>query len=156
MLTDPLPIKTVTLSAHSAVTVGATHSFARVDAGDGSARYVDATALLSGIVVLNGPSVLRTAHSVSNENKPTKTNRTLIRLDIPLLGLGREMLGAYCYSVIGIPATNMLDPTDGETIVTPATIGVALTNFLVGALACSSTAATLDETKIARILAGES
>jgi len=155
MLTDPLPIKRLSLGAHAAITVISTDNWPRIDAGDGSARYVLPSITIAG-TDSNGPSTLRIAHSNSNEQKPVQTTRTLIRFDFPVMGPEGKAYNSYAYAVIGIPQTPVYDISDGTTLVSAASLGQGLVECLIGALAVSSTAATLDETKIARILAGES
>lgn len=156
MLSDPLPLKRLSLAAHAAITVITTDSFARVDAGDGSARYVCQTAVVGDAAGVSGESTLRISHSVSNEQKPVKTSRALIRLDIPVMGSNGSLLNSYAYAVIGVPQASLVDGDDGTTPITRAAVARDLVEYLVAALAVSSTAATLDETKIDRILAGES
>jgi len=149
MLSDPLVIKVPTLSAHSALTIAESDSFARVDAGDGSARYTCPAVLIS-TGGSGSPATLKIAHSVSNENKPAKTDRTLARLDFLVKDAeGREMT-AFVYAVVGVPR-GALTSADGDEL-----SALIMTQVLVGVLAVSSTAATLDETKLTRILAGES
>ena len=155
MLADPLPIKRLSLAAHAAITVTYTDSWPRIDAGDGSARY-ELSSLSLGGNLPNGSATLRIAHSKSNEQKPVLTERTLCRFDYPLLGLDGKKYNCYAYTVIGMPLTSVVDSSDPTTVISAATIKRALAEYLVGILAVSSTAATLDETKIDRILAGES
>jgi len=86
---------------------------------------------------------------VSNDNKPAKTDRTLIRIDGLVKDVAGREMNAYAYMVAGIPrgAYYYADP---ET----ALEAIALVQGLLGA-ACGITASALDETRIARVLAGE-
>ena len=156
MLADPLPIKRLSLAAHAAVTVTATDNWPRIDAGDGSARYVLPVVTLGSAGDSSGPATLRIAHSKSNEQKPVLTSRTLIRIDVPILGNDLKVYNSYAYAVIGMPQIPVVDPGDGIASISHALLGQGLVEYLVGVLAVSSTAATLDETKVNRIIAGES
>jgi len=148
MLTDPLNVKSLSLPAHTAITVLSTDSFAVTDIAPGKSVRVGALASATGTPEAN----LTISHSVSNENKPSKTDRTLVRIDLKYKDLnGRELL-AYAYMVVGIPR-GAVDPSFQPISV--ATLGSTLVSALLGVVAVSATAATLDETKILRILAGE-
>jgi hypothetical protein len=150
MLADPLVVKSLSLTAHTAITVTETLSFPRIDAGDGSAKYVLSPATIGGLVFSRAQ--IRIAHSVSNENKPALTDRALIRLDVTGSDAeGRAMTG-FIYTVIGMPRGfyepgASLNPVSGYTHLLVPHLGL---------LAVNVAAATLDETKINRIIAGES
>jgi len=150
MLTDPLAIKTLSLVAHTAITVLETQNFAVVDISPGKSVRVGSLTVANDIL----PAKLTISHSVSNENKPAKTNRTLVRFDIETVpdSSGR-MMSCYAYAVIGIPVGGVT--SDGATLISLAQYRQALVAALRGALGVSSSAATLDETKIDRVLAGE-
>jgi hypothetical protein len=96
---------------------------------------------------------MRVSHSVSNEFKPVKTKRVLLRLDVSGFTSPTQPAGAFAYVVIGMPETGLYqnaalddDPLDA----------VSLVQLLIGALAQSNSASTLDETRIPRLVAGES
>jgi hypothetical protein len=150
MLADPLVVKSLSLTAHTAITATETLSFPRIDAGDGSAKYVLAPATIGGLVMPRAQ--IRIAHSVSNENKPALTDRTLIRLDVNGVDVdGRAMTG-FIYTVIGMPR-GFLEPGTSQN---PVGAYAQLLIPHLGILATSVSTATLDETKILRIIAGES
>jgi hypothetical protein len=156
MLADPLPLKRLALSAHAAITVVETVSWPRLDSGDGSARY-ETVVPLGGMTDSPSNSKLKISHSVSNEQKPAVTDRTLIRIDSPVVGLDGKVFNAYAYIVIGMPRVPLADPADlAAGSISSAQIAIELVEHLIAAVAVSSTASTLDETKITRILAGES
>jgi hypothetical protein len=155
MLADPLPIKVPNLAATSALTILSTLSLARVDSGDGSARYTLPAAVISGTGTSSAPVIARIAHSVSNENKPVLTDRTLIRFDFPVGGPEGSVLNSFGYAVFGVPRGFLYD-ADGTSIITQAALGLGLAQLLIGALGVSSTAAATANDKIVRILAGES
>lgn len=152
MLADPLTIKSLSLSAHSAITVIETNSFATIDAGAGRSVRSCAAPTLAG-VSLDQPAVLTIAHSVSNENKPGKTDRHLVRLDYVFRdATGDQDLKAYAYAVVGVPRGGIF--VGGEQQSTPL-MALALVQNLIGVLGVNSSSAALDETKVNRILTGE-
>jgi len=153
MLADPLVIKSPDLGAASAITVVETNSYALIDAGPGRSVRVCNPATFYGQNCAR-PATLTISHSVSNENKPVKTNRSLIRLDFSLENSSGQELKAYAYAVIGAPEGTSLAAPMGDPI-TASECGLALAQALIGALGTSSTAATLSSTKITRVLAGE-
>jgi len=148
MFTDPFVIKAPTLSAHSAITVSETISLARVQEQGGASLYGPS-------VVTNGHTLsMRVSHSESNENKPIKTKRVLVRLDFGGFTKSLQPGVAFAYLVIGMPLGGLLDVpsiADGAELT-----ALQMAQMLVGAVAVSSTAATLDETKVPRLSAGES
>ena len=153
MLTDPLVVKSLSLVAHTAITVAETLSFPRIDAGDGSARYVLASPEIGGITFPR--ATLKISHSVSNENKPAKTDRTLVRLDVDMVDADGRAMTAFAYLVTGLPqgAQNIAGDT-AEPVGTAEFLGIL--QVFLGAAAVNVGSAALDETKILRILKGES
>lgn len=146
MLTDPLTVKHPTLSAASAITVATTESFATTDVAPGkSVRQCSSSFLTGGGNAM--PAILTIAHSVSNDNKPVLTDRTLIRFDNRVTNVAGAELNAYGYAVFGVPR----GATDGNDAIDV----VRLVQQLVGLLAVSPSAATLSSANILRILAGE-
>jgi hypothetical protein len=144
MLSDPLTIKGVSLSAHSTISPSGVDSFATTDVAPGRTVRQCSISAITG-----GPATLTISHSVSNDNKPAKTDRSLLRLDFLVKdSSGREM-NAYAYAVVGIPR-GAYYYNDG----TQALSGVAVAQMLIGAL-CGVTASALDEARITRVLAGE-
>jgi hypothetical protein len=100
---------------------------------------------------------MRISHSESNENKPEKTKRVLVRLDATnMIASDGTDQQAFAYAVIGMPAkaaySNVADATSASDPFT----AVQLVQALIAALAVSNSAYTLDETRIPRLVAGES
>jgi len=144
MLSDPLTLKYLDLSSHTTVSVGSVGSFATVDVSPGkSVRQA------SGNGITAGPATLTIAHSVSNENKPAKTDRSLVRLDLLCKdALGREMT-MFAYTVFGVPRDARTYSSDLDPVAS-----VYLAQAMAGIL-CGITATALDESRVTRILAGE-
>jgi hypothetical protein len=71
------------------------------------------------------------------------------------VGNDDKVYNSYAYAVIGIPQIPLLDGPAGASQSTPMWAR-GLVEHLIAALAVSSTSAALDETKIDRIIAGES
>jgi len=149
MLVDPLPVKSIDLTAHTAITAYETTSFALVDLAPG--KTVRKGSFTSAGV--KSPAILTISHSVSKENGDVPTNRSLIRLDLTGLTAEAGVVGslkAYAYIVIGAPV-GAYDQTTSATLFSP----YSLVQALMGVFAVSPTAATLDETNLKRVLAGE-
>jgi len=143
MLSDPTTIKGISLAAHTTISVSTSDSYATIDVAPGKSVRKCSSSAVSG-----GPATLTISHSVSNDNKPAKTDRALVRIDYLVKDSeGREM-NAYAYAVIGIPrgATMYNSQDEFESIM--------VVQSLIGALS-GITASALDETRITRVLAGE-
>lgn len=144
MLSDPLAVKILDTSVASSITVAETVSFATIDLSPG--RSVRKCAAIG-----NMPAQLTIAHTVSNENKPLKTDRTLVRLDYTCISPATLVpVTAACYMVLAVPQgasvdTSTTDPLDP----------VVLVRGLLGVLAVSPSAATLSQANLLRIIAGE-
>lgn len=151
MLSDPLSVKCLQLSSHSAISVWSTDSFATVDVSPG--RSVRVCPAMAGVNLTNLRGTLTIAHNLSNENKSlgVATDRILVRLDVD--GLRREAstgdtVKAAAYLVISAPrGVYDADGSDFSPLV--------LLETLLGAVTVNPSAATLSETNITRILAGE-
>jgi len=146
MLVDPLPVKSLSLAAGTAITVLDTDSYALVDLAPG--RTVRKCSALNS---MESPGTLTIAHSVSKENGAVATDRSLIRLDISGLGPSAGVTGdmkAFAYLVIGVPrgAYDMGDTAFNTLLMVEKLLGV----FVV-----SPTTANLSGTNLARIIAGE-
>jgi len=153
MLADPLPVKVLTLGAASALTVEQTESYALIDAGAGRSVRRSTDAKINALLL--PPATLTISHSVSNENKPTLTDRTLVRFDLPLLGPEGRSPKAFCYAVIGIPRGTLF-AANGTSIIDNTIVGIGLTQHLIGALGVNPTANTTGVANLQRIIAGES
>jgi len=150
MLPDPLTVKAPVLNGTTALTLDTTESFAIIDVSPGrTVRQANLSALASTL------SLLTISHSVSNENRPSKTDRHLIRLDTRFkAGIedSREVT-ASAYCVVAVPRgayteTNG-DPVDNNVV-------QHLLNILFGAMFTGSSNATLDSgAKFFRLLGGE-
>jgi hypothetical protein len=150
MLVDPLPVKSLSLVSHTAVTIMETLSFALLDLAPG--RTVRKCAAGSSLAGLKGcPLTLTISHTASKENGVIPTNRALIRLDISGLRTDPAVAGstkAYAYLVIGTPE-GVYD-TDSNSYDSSS-----LLETLLGVFAVSPTASTLSEVNLGRIIAGE-
>jgi hypothetical protein len=144
MLSDPLTVKSLDLSVASSISVFATASYAVTDISPGrSVRIASASGA-------DMPAKLTIAHTVSNENKPVKTDRTLIRLDYT--GYSPASAGpvvASAYMVVAIPQASLVAIDDN------AIDASKLVQDLIGVVAVSPSAATLSRANLLRILAGE-
>jgi len=147
MLVDPLPVKSLSLVAHTAITVTSTDSFAVIDVAPGKSVRTGTLGALTG---LTRPPVLTIAHSVSNENKPVKTDRCLVRFDVPLWAPSGQVCNAAAYLVVATPQGCF---NDNE--LTVPYVPLALVQAVIGSIGVSPTAATLSDTNLLRILAGE-
>jgi len=150
MLTDPLVVKSLSINT-AAITVTGTDSYATIDAGDGRSRRV--CNAVSNTVLLSMRGELTIAHSVSNENKPALTDRTLVRHDFVFPDKEGKELKGYAYVVIGIPRG--IWDAGNEEIASPVVTGIAMTSQLIGTLAVNPASANLSSANLARILAGE-
>jgi len=154
MLADPLIVKAPSLAAASAITLLESNSFAVIDAGSGqSVRKVASPTF--GAQTCANPALLKISHSVSNENKPGLTDRTLVRFDFTLVDLDGKPFNAFAYAVIGVPRGNLSASGAGSEIAN-SDLGVHLVQHLIGALGVLSTANTTGVANLSRILAGES
>jgi len=149
MLTDPLNVKSLSLAAHTAITVLETQSFATVDVAPGKTVRKGLLTVASDPL----PATLIISHSVSNENKPAKTDRTLIRFDVLTKDSQGVEMTAYAYLVLGVPRGTVNRSDGSPWAVTDFRLGVL--SALLGVTGVSTSAATLDETKIDRVIAGE-
>jgi hypothetical protein len=151
MLTDPFVLKAPNLGAHTTLTASETISLARVQEQGGVAAYGPS-------LLVNGQKVaMKVSHSESNENKPDRTRRVMVRLDVTGVTPDGSPSTAFAYAVFGLPdkgvyasvasaAADASDTVDSNTLL----------NLLVGVLAVSNSAYTTDETRVPRLMAGES
>jgi len=153
MLADPLVVKSLDPTPATAVAVLETNSYAMIDAGSGRSTRVCAFPTM-GNEALVRPATLTISHSVSNENNPVKTDRTLIRFDFLIEDSAGKELKAYAYAVFGIPKGTLYSQPD--SLLSLMTLRNGMVGALAGALLTSESAATLDEAKFVRIIAGES
>jgi hypothetical protein len=145
MLVDPLPVKSLSLVAHTAITVPYTDSMAVTDVAPGKSVRIGALQGLGSIL-----GTLTIAHSVSNENKPVKTDRCLVRFDVPLYAASGQICTGSAYFVVATPRGCFDDAA-----LASAYAPLALVQALLGVIGVSPTAATLSDTNLLRILAGE-
>lgn len=150
MLSDPFVLKAPTLSSHSSLTVSETVSLARKTEQSGTATY-GPTKAGSDMQVS-----MRISHSESNENKPTKTSRVLVRIDINGVGADLKPLNAFAYAVIGMPKADLYGSANEVAQSGTPLDATQLTQFLLAALATNNSTGATDETKIPRLIAGES
>lgn len=151
MLVDPLPVKSLSLVAHTAITVAETTNFAVTDVSPG--RSVRRGFI--GSFDATTPCDLIIAHSVSNENKPAKTDRTLVRLDVKLFTSAGQPVIASAYLVVAIPQGAFVTSASDANPFRSSVEGLEMIQTLLGAIGVSPTAATLSDTNLLRILAGE-
>lgn len=147
MLTDPLPVKSISLGAHSGITVLATDNFAVTDVAPGkSTRKCPALDRLAGC-----SGQLTISHSVSKENGAVPTDRLLVRMDVSGLtdSSGGGDRRAFAYLVVGVPRNSYYDVHG--TLLDP----IDLVQLLLGAVGVSPTSAALSEVNLNRMLAGE-
>lgn len=147
MLVDPLPVKSLSLVAHTAITVTATDSMAVIDVAPGKSVRTGTLAALTG---LTRPVQLTINHSISNENKPVKTDRCLIRFDVPVYAPSGQLCNSSAYIVVATPQSCF---NDNE--LTVAHVPWHIVQAVLGVIGVSPTAATLSEVNLLRILAGE-
>jgi len=156
MLADPLVIKSLDPNPATAVTVLETNSYAMIDAGAGRSTRVCSEPTIAGHE-LTRPGKLSISHSVSNENSPVKTDRHLIRFDFIVEDLSGKEIKTYAYAVFGVPRGTFKESPNVEAAeVNSSLLQRALVGALTGALLASESAATFDESKFTRIIAGES
>lgn len=149
MLPDPLSVKSLDLPAHTAITIITTDSFAVTDVSPG--RTVRACSALTSLGGDNPKARLTISHSVSNENKPTKTDRVLVRLDADLFDVqGNPTLVGSAYLVLATPRGAYVDSAQTDGFSTRL-----LFETLLGVVCVSTSASTLSETNLDRIIAGE-
>lgn len=150
MLSDPLVLKVPNLASHTTLTSVESLSLARVSEAGGKAVYGPASNADSMLVTLT------ISHSESSENKPVKTKRALVRIDVQGFLADERRGSAFAYIVVGLPEGNLYARVgDIATNDSPLTAEKIL-EILIAAVATSNSAFTLDETKITRITAGES
>jgi hypothetical protein len=146
MLPDPLPVKSLSIPAHTAITVVQTDSFAVTDLSPGRSVRIGTLNACT-----DGPTgQLTIAHSVSNENKPVKTDRVLIRFDANIFDAATSQpVVASAYLVCATPrgAINSIGGADFQMI--------QLIETLLGVVCVNTSSAALSETMLLRILAGE-
>jgi hypothetical protein len=143
MLADPLTIKPLDIdTATNAVTVLSNLSLATIDLSPGRTVRIGNPNLLN-----ENKMQLTIAHSVSNDNKPTLTDRTLIRMDASLATSEAVPLNGYAYLVVGTPRGAFAGPDAYDPLL--------LVGALIGLLSISDSAATLSNVRLKRILAGE-
>jgi len=144
-------LRAPSLAAHSALTTADSISLARTSEQGGVAVY--GPTQTSGV---GDKLTMRISHSESNENKPLKTRRVLVRLDVTgVTDAGQEGV-AFAYAVVGMPERtlykNAVSAASGDDPVTDTW----LLEMLIAALAVNNSSAVLDETRITRLLNGES
>jgi hypothetical protein len=101
------------------------------------------------------PTTLTISHSESSENKPEKTKRVLVRIDLSgILKEGQEVT-AFAYAVLGVPKSLIYPPGSDTTSASPLDYKDLL-GALIAALACNNSDGKTDETRISRLIAGES
>lgn len=148
MLADPLAVKVLDTSVASAITVLSTLSFAVTDLSPGRSVRQGKNAVISA----NSPSHLTIAHSVSQENKPDKTDRLLVRYDQTCYSPSTLVpVTASAYLVVALPIGAKTDPVSDADPVT----ALPLVQTLLGALMVSPSAATISQANLIRMLAGE-
>jgi len=98
---------------------------------------------------------MKISHSVSNENKPWKTNRVLLRTDFAGFRADGGRSAAFAYAVFGLPETGVYSSVANAISNTSGLTAAQMAAFLVGAIGVNDTAWTLLESRIARLLAGE-
>jgi len=144
MLSDPLTVKGLDLNASTTISTLTVGDFAITDVAPGKSVRKCSVAITTG-----GPAVLTISHSESNENKPAKTDRSLVRLDFLCKDVNGREMNAFAYAVIGIPR-GAVDYQDPESPLSPRVVAEAL----IGAL-CGITASALSVTRLDKVLAGE-
>lgn len=97
MLTDPITLRGLNLSSHTAITALGSTSLARVQEQGGTSVY-GPTNDGNGI-----STTVRVSHSISNENKPNKTSRVLARVDLKGFARDGSLFTAFAYVVVGMP-----------------------------------------------------
>lgn len=146
MLPDPLTVKGLDLSAHTAITIIGSSQFALIDLAPG--RTVRKSPAVPGT---DAPATLTIAHSVSKENGPVPTERALIRLDVdglrPTVG-GTPGLKAFAYLVVGGPKVAY---DNSDSIIDK----LSLVENLLGVIAVNTATSVLSELNLGRIINGE-
>jgi len=151
MLTDPFVLRAPSLAAHSALTGADTCSLPRTSEQGGVSVY--GPTITSGI---GDKLTLKISHSESNENKPMKTRRVLVRLDVTGVTDGGQEGVAFAYAVIGMPERTLVKNAANASAGDDPVTDLWLTEMLIGALAVNNSSNVLDETRIPRLLNGES
>jgi len=149
MLSDPLPIKYLDLTAQTPISSLFTANVAVVDVSPGRSVRKGNVYVPSAT-----PGTVTIGHSVSKENRGRKTNRTLIRLDCQVFGTSLdgagtgEAMNAYAYLVVGIPEGTLYSQS-----------GVfekqALVQQFLGLICVDTAEDQLSALNLNRILAGE-
>lgn len=153
MLADPLVVNAPTISSNTAITTYNVGSFALVDAGAGRSVRKDVGLPLGTLVYPLG--TLSIGHSVSNENKPTPTDRTALRLDVQGTDFDGKQLNAFVYSVFGLPRGSFHTGAQSDSM-PQGTLALMLAQYMIGLLGVSSTSSVLSPSNINRVIAGES
>jgi hypothetical protein len=148
MLPDPLTVKTIDITQPNVVTVLSTESFAVTDVSPGRSVRIQGSSPITG-----GPSKLTVSHTVSNENKPAKTDRILIRLDHTFVDQSGKELTGYVYAVFGLPR-GMYDAANAQPY-DRQTVGLLMGGQLMGVLGAHASNNTLGGSYLGRILNGE-
>jgi len=152
MFADPFVLKVPQLSAHTALTGLESISLARLPEINGVVTYSGASSFGGGYNVS-----LRNSHSKSNENKGVApTSRAVSRIDVTGVNSDARALRAFAYTVIGMPEMDMYASAAAIANAEPPLLAIDVFQLLLAATAISSSATTIDETKIARLAAGES
>jgi len=149
MLADPFVLKSLSIVANTAITVGQTDSFVTIDPGAG--RSVRACKSYSNNAL--GAAVLTIAHSVSNENKPAVTDRHLMRLDFAVNDKEGRAMNAFAFALFGVPR-GIWDNANDEAA-DASSQSYAMACALIGALAVNPASAALSSTRLGAFLAGE-
>lgn len=147
MLPDPLILRGLNFSAATAAPFYGATSVAVTDVSPGRS-------VRRGIYTVTGtPLELTISHSVSNENKPVKTDRHLVRLDVTLSSDAQNPskgdLTASAYLVVTVPRGAVDVNADGYD-------PYLLVSSLLGLLTINSSTNNFDQRdKFNRIMAGE-
>ena len=149
MLADPFVLKTLSIAANTAITVGQTDSFVTIDPGAG--RSVRSCKSYANSAL--GAATLTIAHSVSNENKPAVTDRHLMRLDFAVSDKEGRAMNAFAFALFGVPR-GIWDVANDEAA-DISTQAYQMATALIGALAVNPASAALSTTRLSAFLAGE-
>jgi hypothetical protein len=147
MLTDPFVLKAPSLAAHTALSVVETISLARTQEQGGASVYV-------GKNSDDMPVSLRIAHSESRENTGG-TQRVLVRVDVNGFINATQPGSMFAYAVIGYPkeaGSELWNDPEHDA----GTSASELVQYLIAALATANSDGKTDETRIPRLIAGES
>lgn len=150
MLPDPLRVRVLSPSAHTAITTLSWNDFSLVDLAPGKTVRLCAGGI--NVAGISSRTLLTIAHSSSKENGDVATDRLLVRLDLPNLSKNPDLavgnVKGYAYMVMGIPQ-GALD-ANGSAFAPAALLGM-----LLGVLAVAPTTDTLSEVNFARLSSGE-